>query len=59
MRPDFRHIEWIFTVIRGLLFTHDLHAYAPLRKITALDRLEQIALSVIRIGASESRSLLR
>ncbi len=49
VRPNFRQVERIEVIRLGLFFRHDLDGNFPLREVAFGDRVEQIALRVIRV----------
>src|SRR5487761_2141774 len=52
VRPDFREIERIPAEVLGLFVRHHLNLECPLWELSLFDRLDQIALRIIRIDAA-------
>jgi hypothetical protein len=42
VRPDFGHVEWVESVVSGVLEGHDLHLEPPHRVLAMLDGVPQI-----------------
>lgn len=57
MRPDLREIKWVNVIGFRFGFGHDLHANAPPGEVAVLDRLEEIALCVVRVFTAHRISL--
>src|SRR6185369_13207033 len=57
MRPHFRKVKRVEPIGLCLLERHDLHFECPTRIVTALNRIEEIALVVIGILAGNSIGL--
>jgi hypothetical protein len=49
VRPDLCEIKWVDVKGFRVGFGHDLHANAPPGEVAVLDRLEEIALCVVRV----------
>ena len=59
VRPHFGEVKWVELALLGLFEGHDLDGHAPRRAVAALDRVVEVTLGVVGVGALQTRRLGR